>query len=241
MKFGLFGDIHSNLEALEAVMEDMMAKGVEQMICMGDVVGYNASPAECLQMVRSLQCPIVKGNHDEEASEDRDISHFNPLAMESLMYSRKSLTDDQKDYLRSLPLQLSIEDFTVVHASLDAPARWEYIFSVDEAVNSFTYQRTPVCFCGHTHVPKVFVQDGEKVFEFPFEKTKIDSSKKYLFNTGSVGQPRDGDWRAAYVIYDTDQQEAALHRVPYELVKTQQKILKANLSARLAERLANAL
>ncbi|MFZ5806105.1 MAG: metallophosphoesterase family protein [Verrucomicrobiota bacterium] len=241
MKYGLFGDIHSNLEALEAVLEDMFAKGVEQMICLGDVVGYNANPSECLKMVRSLKCPIVKGNHDEEASEDRDISHFNPLALESLNYSRKQLSSEQKTFLRALPLQLSIANFTVVHASLDVPARWDYIFTVDEAARSFTYQRTQVCFCGHTHVPKVFIQDGEKIFDFPFEKTELCVEKKYLFNVGSVGQPRDGDWRTAYALFDTELNTIELQRVPYEVVKTQQKILNAGLPTRLAERLANAV
>ena len=112
MRFGIFGDIHSNQEALEAVLEDMQKEKVTHAVCLGDIVGYNANPSECLELVRALACPIVKGNHDEEASEDRDIEHFNPLAYQSMMYSRSQLSDEQKKFLRSLPFQKTVGDFT---------------------------------------------------------------------------------------------------------------------------------
>jgi predicted phosphodiesterase len=241
MKFGIFGDIHSNLEGLESVLEDMQSQGVTHMICMGDIVGYNANPAECLDIVRSLGCTIIKGNHDEEASEDRDISHFNQLALDSMRHTRNQLTEEQKTFLRSLPLQKPVHDFTVVHSSLDSPARWGYVFAVPEAECSFNYQRTQVCFYGHTHVPHLFVQEQNKVYNFFYQKIEIEPNKRYFINVGSVGQPRDGDWRSAYATYDVENKTVELRRVPYDLNKAQQKIIKAGLPSRLAERLANAV
>ena len=240
MKFGIFGDIHSNQEGLEAVLEDMQKQKVTHAVCLGDIVGYNANPAECLDLVRALGCPIVKGNHDEEASEDRDIEHFNPLAYQSMKYSREQLTDEHKKFLRSLPMQKTISDFTVVHSTLDGPARWHYVFTGEDAGKSFTYQRTQVCFFGHTHVPHLFVKDS-KVHEFFYKRVVLQPDKHYFVNVGSVGQPRDGDWRSAYVVYDPDERVIELRRVPYELAVTQEKIIRAGLPDRLAERLANAV
>lgn len=240
MRYGIFGDIHSNLEGLEAVLEDMQNQNVTHTICIGDIVGYNSNPAECLEIVRALGCPIVKGNHDEEASEDREISHFNDLASSSMAYCRDQLSEEQKAFLRSLPMQRPVGSFTVVHATLDGPARWGYVFSSAEAETSFSYQRTQICFFGHTHVPHVFIKDS-KVHEFFYRKIEIKPDKRYFVNVGSVGQPRDGDWRAAYAIYDSDENTIELRRVTYDIAKAQQKIIKAGLPQRLAERLANAV
>jgi predicted phosphodiesterase len=240
MRYGIFGDIHSNLEALEAVLEDMQVQRVSNLICLGDIVGYNANPAECLELVRALGCPVVKGNHDEEASEARDIEHFSELAYVSMKHTRDSLSEEQKRYLRTLPMQRNVGDFSIVHSSLDGPARWVYVFSSQEAEQSFVFQRSQLCFFGHTHVPNAFILDGA-VHECFYRKLILQKGKKYYVNCGSVGQPRDGDWRAAYAIYDSAQLMIELRRVPYDLARAQEKILKAGLPERLAERLANAV
>lgn len=240
MRYGIFADIHSNQEALEAVLDDMQAQRVSHLVCLGDIVGYNANPAECLELVRALGCPVVKGNHDEEASEERDIEHFSELAYVSMKHTRDSLSDEQKRYLRTLPMQRSVGEFTIVHSSLDGPARWVYVFSSQEAEQSFVYQRTSLCFFGHTHLPNAFILDGS-VHECFYRKLILQPGKKYYVNCGSVGQPRDGDWRASYAIYDPEQAQIELRRVPYDLARAQEKILKAGLPERLAERLANAV
>jgi predicted phosphodiesterase len=240
MKYGIFGDIHSNLEALEGVLEDMSAQGVSNFVCIGDIVGYNANPRECLDMVRSLGCPIVKGNHDEEASEVREVEHFNDLALASIQYSRQQLSKDHKQFLRNLPLIRPVNTFTAVHSNLHEPGHWGYVFSVMEAECSFQHQKTSICFFGHTHVPHVFIRD-QKVHEFCYKKIDIQPDKKYFVNVGSVGQPRDNDWRAAYVIYDTAANTIELRRIPYDLAKAQSKIMSVGLPPRLAERLANAV
>jgi len=240
VKFGIFGDIHSNLEALEAVLEDMQDQKVTQAVCLGDIVGYNANPSECLELVRGIGCPIIKGNHDEDASEDWPLKDINELALMSMEYSRSQLSDEQKKFLRGLPMYKQIGHFSVVHSTLDNPVHWHYVFTAEDAARSFVHQRTQICFHGHTHVPHLFVKDSA-VHEFSFKRVVVQDGKQYFVNVGSVGQPRDGDWRAAYAIYDSVQKVIELRRVPYDLAKAQTKILEAGLPDRLAERLANAV
>jgi diadenosine tetraphosphatase ApaH/serine/threonine PP2A family protein phosphatase len=139
--------------------------------------------------------------------------------------------------LRDLPLQRRVHDFTIVHATLDTPGQWGYVFNNLDAAASFTYQRTTVCFFGHTHVPMVFIRD-EGVRRERTEHVRIEAARKYFINMGSVGQPRDGNWRAAYCIYDTENKLVELLRVKYDLAAVQKKITKAGLPQLLAERLA---
>jgi len=238
MRFAIFGDIHANLHALQTVLEDTRDQGCTHCICMGDVVGYNAFPKECIEIVRQLECPVVKGNHDEQASMDITQEGLNPLAEKALNWTREHLDETDKEWLRELRIQRLVRDFTVVHATLDTPHKWGYVTSALDAAASFTYQHTGICFIGHTHRPMVYVRDGSVTMQ-PFETVQIEKSKKYLVNVGSVGQPRDGDWRAAYCIYDTDKNELTLRRLPYDLEGAQRAILEAKLPEKLALRLAS--
>ena len=237
MKFALFGDIHANLEALKAVLEDAEKKGCTNYACIGDIVGYNANPSECLAIVRELECPVVKGNHDEEASLETPLEGLNPLAKQALEWTRKQLSDDDKEWLRNLRLLRQVRDFTVVHATLDSPAGWAYVTNKFDAMASFSYQFTGVCFYGHTHTPRVFVK-ASNVTEEPVERTKIHAGRKYFINVGSVGQPRDGDWRASYAIFDLDEHRVEIQRLEYDLATAQKKIVDAGLPEMLATRLA---
>ncbi len=237
MRIAIFGDIHANLEALEAVLADARSQGCQHFICMGDIVGYNADPAACIALVRQLECPVIKGNHDEQASMQAGQSGFNAMAEEAIEWTRGQLSEDHRQWLRSLRLQRVIRDFTIVHATLDTPHKWGYVLNTLDASASFTYQHTPVCFIGHTHEPLVFVRRGT-VGRQRLDTLTIEPGAKYLVNVGSVGQPRDGDWRAAYAIYQPDKAEIQLRRVPYDREKTQRKILEAGLPPLLAERLA---
>ena len=148
------------------------------------------------------------------------------------------MTEQDKEWLRSLPLQRLVHDFTIVHATLDTPGQWGYVFNNLDAVASFTYQRTAVCFFGHTHVPMVFIRDQSGVRQERKEHIHIELGGKYFINAGSVGQPRDGNWRAAYCIYDIENNLVELLRVKYDLATAQKKIAKAGLPQPLAERLA---
>ena len=234
MKFAIFGDIHANLEAFETVLADASQHSVTHFACIGDIVGYNANPHECLAKVQELACPVVKGNHDEEASADTEIIGLNPLAQAALEWTRRNLQEEDKKWLRMVR---QVRDFTIVHATLDTPSSWAYVMNKFDAMASFSYQFTQVCFCGHTHTPRFYVK-GTSVTIEPGETLKIEPGQKYLINVGSVGQPRDGDWRASYVIYDHDKQEILLRRLPYDIETTQKKILAAGLPHQLADRLA---
>ena len=237
MRFAIFGDIHANLEALETVLADARDNGCSHFVCLGDVVGYNANPHECLEIVRSLECPVVKGNHDEQAAITESLDGFNPLAEEALNWTREHLSEDDKKYLNELRLVRQVRDFTIVHATLDTPHKWGYVFNQLDASASFSYQHTSVCFFGHTHAPRAYIRDGP-VMSIPLDKIKFEMGKKYFINIGSVGQPRDGDWRAAYVIYHVDKNFIELRRLEYDIHSAQKKILAAGLPKRLADRLA---
>lgn len=237
MRFAVFSDIHANLEALEAVLQDARENAVTHFVCLGDVVGYNANPHECVEIVRDMDCPIVKGNHDEQASLIESSRDFNELAEHAIAWTRENLTDDDKEWLRDMRFQRQVRDFTIVHATLDTPSQWGYVFNNLDAVASFTYQHTTICFFGHTHVPMGFIRD-DGVRRVNIDQLSIDTAKKYFINAGSVGQPRDGDWRAAYCIYDTDKNVVEQRRVKYDLQTAQKKIVKAGLPELLAHRLA---
>ncbi|PYL38472.1 MAG: metallophosphoesterase [Verrucomicrobia bacterium] len=234
MRFAIFSDVHANLEALEAVLEDAHEHHCTHFVCLGDVVGYNANPHECVERVRDMDCPIVKGNHDEQASLIESSRDFNELAERAIQWTREA---EDKMWLRDLRLQRQVRDFTIVHATLDTPARWGYVFNNLDAAASFTYQHTTVCFFGHTHLPMAFIRD-DGVRRVSTELLRIEMGKKYFINTGSVGQPRDGNWHAAYCIYDVENNIVEQRRVKYKVATAQKKIIKAGLPPLLAERLA---
>jgi predicted phosphodiesterase len=237
MRIAIFGDIHANLEAFEVVLADAREQGCTSYICLGDVVGYNANPRECLEMVQALECPVVKGNHDDYASSDSSLESFNPLAEVAIQWTRDQLDPSEKLWLGGIPYISKIREFTVVHASLDDPAGWGYVLNQLDAAASFSRQTTDLCFFGHTHTPRAYIKDSS-VVGLPFDQLLLEPGKKYFVNAGSVGQPRDGDWRAAYVVFDEEKRTIRLRRLRYDLAKTQGKILKAGLPHRLADRLA---
>ena len=237
MRFAIFSDTHSNLEAFEAVLADARDNNCTDFVCLGDVVGYNANPHECVERVREMDCPVVKGNHDEQASLLESSRDFNEMAEAAIQWTRDHLTEADKEWLRDLKLQRQVRDFTIVHATLDTPEQWGYVFNNLDAAASFTYQHTPVCFFGHTHVPMAFVRD-EGVQRRQIDKLRIEPGNKYFINVGSVGQPRDGDWRAAYCIYHIESNLVEQRRLKYDLETAQNKIIDAGLPRLLAERLA---
>ena len=237
MRFAIFGDIHANLHALQTVLADAESEKCTHFVCMGDVVGYNAFPKECLDIVRNMNIPVVKGNHDEYCSTDQPLDGFNPAAAEAVNWTRKQLTSEDRQWLRDLKYARMVTNFTIVHATLDGPQRWGYVFDKLAAAASFTYQNTAVCFFGHTHVPVAFIRDN-MVRGGTYSKFKTEAGKKYFVNVGAVGQPRDNNPKAAYVVYDVDEGTIELRRLEYDIATAQRKILDAGLPPRLAERLA---
>lgn len=237
MKYAILSDIHANLEALEKVLADAEKRGVDKFICLGDVVGYNANPVECLDRIRELECPIVRGNHDHYCAKDDDLKGFHPVAADVVAWTRKQLSEEQRAYLGALRYTARVETFSIVHSTLDNPEMWGYVLDKQEADASFAYQRTTLCFFGHTHVPLAF-EKTDRVRAGLYTKVNVMLGRRYFINAGSVGQPRDGDPRAAYATYDMENNEVELHRVPYDFRITQQKIAAAGLPERVGTRLA---
>jgi diadenosine tetraphosphatase ApaH/serine/threonine PP2A family protein phosphatase len=238
MRCAILGDIHGNLEALEAVLADAREYGCTEFHCLGDVVGYNANPSECLEIVKNLPGACVLGNHDQAAAGEYSLEGFSSSASVSLEWTRGVLNADQKAWLGSLRLQRQIRKTTLVHATLDSPESWGYVRTDFEAQLSLACQRTPLCFIGHTHVPKSFGQGvGEMLLFENIDGVELPRSSKLLINAGSVGQPRDGDWRAAYMIHDEESGGLWLRRVEYDVESASRAVLLAGLPSGLAERL----
>jgi predicted phosphodiesterase len=236
MKYAIIADIHANLEAFQVVLEDAKRERCTHYACLGDVVGYNANPKECLDIVRAMGMPCVKGNHDEYCSSDSDLEGFNPHAALAVNWTRNHLTAEDRQWLQDLKYLRLVANFSIVHATLDGPQRWGYVFNKLDAAASFTYQNTSVCFFGHTHVPVAFIRDSV-VKGGTYSKFKIEPGRKYFINVGSVGQPRDNNPKASYVTYDLDDSTIELRRLDYDIPAAQAKIRAAGLPERLARRL----
>ncbi len=244
----IISDIHSNLHALCSVIEDVQLCQCADIVCLGDVVGYNAYPHECLEYIRSLECPVVKGNHDAEAVSSSHVP-MNPLARAAAEWTRAQLSAEELQWLGRLPYQRIVRSsFAMVHSSLEQPMAWNYIINSNDARSSFARQFSPVCFHGHTHVPKVFAQDGSQVrdmgqelaaplFREGTQEFALQEGRKYFINVGSVGQPRDGDPRACYAIFDSDARSVTFRRVTYDVAAASQAVLAAGLPESLAHRL----
>ncbi len=215
MKYAITADIHANLPALTAVMQDIEQQGCDRIVCAGDVVGYGSQPKECVKVVREKFFACVRGNHDEYVGSDAYLGRFNETAAQAVRRTREQLGDDDRRWLSDLPLVLELDGFTLVHGSLEAPQRWEYVLDNYAAASSLSHQTTPLCFLGHTHVPIAFIRDTG-VRGGTYSTFRVEPGKKYFVNVGSVGQPRDHNPDAAYVICDLKRQTVELRRIPFD-------------------------
>lgn len=237
--YAILGDIHANIDALETVLADAREQGVTDYVSVGDVVGYNAAPAECIRIVRDeLKCPVVRGNHDHYvAYVEESLADFHPMAAAVVEWTRSQLSEDDLKWLHDLPLSRPVMGFTIVHATLDMPLRWGYVFENLQAEANFVYQRTPLCFHGHTHVPIIYEKRSDGVVHYEPTDFKVELGQRLFINVGSVGQPRDGDPRASYVIYDSGTRTIRFRRLSYDVAAAQARIRAAGLPERLAARL----
>jgi diadenosine tetraphosphatase ApaH/serine/threonine PP2A family protein phosphatase len=244
----LLSDIHSNLEALEACLA--AAPAYDLVVNLGDVVGYGASPNEVIAISRKLGSVFVRGNHDKAVCGITDVKDFNPIAGLAALWTREQLSEENLEWLRSMrhgPIGVEgILETQFVHGSpIDED---EYVVTLRDAIEPLLVSSVPITFFGHTHLQGSFSADEDHGdASRPLYRTvgQIESSEfplkegvRYMVNPGSIGQPRDGDWRAAFVLYDTDNQIITFYRVPYNLKSAQDRILAANLPQRLATRLA---
>ena len=236
--FAVLGDIHSNLDALNVVLEDCRSQGVTDFLCTGDVVGYNACPHECMDIIRELGCPVVVGNHDFYVASRQNLDDFNPAAAAVVEWTRRQLSEDELSWLRVLPFTRTQMGITLVHSTMDNPENFGYVFDNLQAEANFLNQKTPVCFHGHTHCPMIYEKSMNGVFRIDAQDFTLPMGRKYFINVGSVGQPRDGDPRATYVIFDPKERTVRYRRLAYDIEAAQERIRLAGLPERLAARLA---
>ena len=240
MIYCVFGDVHGNLEALEAVLADAEKQGAERYLCVGDIVGYGADPGPCLERVRALTTQVVAGNHDCAVVGRAEIEYFNHFAKAAVLWTREQLSPGQQAFLAGLPLTLTVNSLTVVHATVHKPAEFGYIESAFVARQSFHALDTAVGFVGHSHVPVTFFyeQSGDEIWFTQDEEIPLGEFSKSIVNIGSVGQPRDDNWMAAYALYDSGANVVTIRRVSYDIETAKRKILDAGLPEVLAARLA---
>jgi len=218
MRYGIIADIHGNLEAFEAVLAKLKGKA-DQILCAGDMVGYGPNPNECVEIIRGENIPSVAGNHDKALVNEFPLGLFNEAAAEAIRWTQKVITQENLELIKNLPLKLEYPGFDIVHGSLLEPLS-EYLTSMAVAVPTFNLMNKPRLFVGHTHKP-----------------LRLKYQDKEIINPGSVGQPRDGDPAAAYLLYDDEKQEVQLFRVEYDIEAVQKKMKGAGLPQRLISRL----
>jgi diadenosine tetraphosphatase ApaH/serine/threonine PP2A family protein phosphatase len=239
MRTLVLSDIHSNLEAFQAVLDD--AGPIDEIWCLGDVVGYGPDPNACVELLRSRAHICIAGNHDWATLGKLDLRDFNPDARDANLWNRKQLTPENLAYLDALPETLVRGDFTLAHGSPRHPI-WEYIIYPSTAEVNFQHFRTPYCLAGHTHTPVIFRllgNDGTEAEALPPALNEVIGlrGERLIINPGSVGQPRDGDPRASYALLDDEALTVEHRRVAYPLEKTQAKMMEHALPLRLVLRL----
>ncbi|MCP4569806.1 MAG: metallophosphoesterase family protein [FCB group bacterium] len=239
MRLAIFSDVHANLEALKAVISDIEQLNVEKVVFLGDAVGYGANPDKCVKLIDSL-CEIkLLGNHDYVAMGLESPSSFNEMAKQSILWTQQQLKRKSIERLSEFEMEVSFLDYAFVHATPENPSEWGYMLMVEDATRNFNFFSQNYCFVGHSHLPAVFRRgnDGKVVLE---TKTQFegDGESRYIINVGSVGQPRDGNRDACYLIAETDGNRFEYRRIPYDLKAAQKKMKKAELPEFLITRLA---
>jgi diadenosine tetraphosphatase ApaH/serine/threonine PP2A family protein phosphatase len=237
MPRAIVSDIHGNLEALQAVLADIERRGISSIVCLGDFVGYGASPNECIEVLRPRIEAAVVGNHDLAACGRLKLTYFNPDAAWAARWTDVRLTPENRRYLEDLPFSVRWRDMLLVHASPSTPEEWHYVLSSDEAEEEMKAFGESVCLIGHSHYPGAFEWSSRSLRYTRDPEVRIEEWHRYLVNVGSVGQPRDGDPRAAYLLVDDEPRRLTHVRLDYDLAGAMHRIMDAGLPPFLAERL----
>jgi len=246
VRYAVLSDVHGNLEALSSVLADAASEGALGILCLGDVVGYGADPAPCIELLGERSLLMVAGNHEHGALGLLDVRWFNAAARAATLWTRDRLGADHQNFLSGLPLATTHGEATCVHASPRRPEEWDYLLSAEDGFQAFGDFATRLCFVGHSHRPGVWsLGSSGPAYEdlagpaFHDRRIPFHDGRRYLINVGSVGQPRDRDPRAAYVLWDEDERSVTLRRVTYNHKAAAAKILRAGLPRALADRLAH--
>jgi len=241
MTYGLISDIHGNLEALEAVLSEL--EGVEGFLCLGDIVGYGADPSACVARMRELRnLTCIAGNHDLAAVGRYDLNWFNPLARVAIEWTSQQLTPEERSYLGSLPLTVELGEAIAVHGSLPEPM--EYITTLQEARKCFDAMSGSLVFVGHTHVAEYYRVAGntrlpEQVPLFSGGQVSLEPEMRHIINPGAIGQPRDGNPKASFGVWNVEAGTVETRRVSYDIARAQDKMRRSQLPEYLIARLAD--
>lgn len=236
--YAVISDVHANLEALETVLEEIGKEGVDKILFLGDAVGYGPNPNECVELLRQKAAVMIAGNHDWAAVGMDSYDNFNLYAKAAIEWTMKTLSKENKKFLQGLPLTETIanESILLVHGTPKEPAMWHYLISEYTAALNLAYFEEKNCFVGHSHQPFIIESSYRNVISTYYTSRKPRDASRYIVNAGSVGQPRDGNPDASYILFSKDHLQ--IKRVPYDIVLTQKKMEKAGLPAYLIERLA---
>jgi diadenosine tetraphosphatase ApaH/serine/threonine PP2A family protein phosphatase len=239
VRLAFFSDVHANWEALTAVLEDFARQNVERSFFLGDAVGYGADPNPCVKAICGATKVRLLGNHDYAALGQIETSQFNQYARLSIEWTKEVLTAESIQLLSGFTVQEELDDFHLVHATPKTPLEWEYLLDLDDAEENFNYFSKPVCLIGHSHKPLIVRKHKEEhAALFPEAAVVLEPDWRYIINIGSVGQPRDGNPKACYLLYDTDSREARLVRVAYDVAAAQKKMKALDLPEYLIERIS---
>jgi predicted phosphodiesterase len=233
MRIAIISDIHSNLEALTKALEIIDKISVNEIICLGDIIGYGANPNECVELVHQHCKIVIKGNHEDAINNLELVEHFTDNARKAIAWTRNQLTKENVNYLQGLPLSIKKENLMFVHATPCDPKSWDYILDKNTAVRSFQCFSESLCFIGHTHTPEIFSAYGRTA--------AISKEERYLINIGSIGQPRDRNPNLSFGLLDTELWKYENIRAPYDVETAVLKILRADLPPRLGHRLLTGL
>jgi predicted phosphodiesterase len=229
MRYAIISDIHSNLEALTKALEIIDQRSVDEIVCLGDIVGYGANPNECLALIHQRCSTVIKGNHDEALLNENITAHFTEDARSAIVWTRKQISEENVSYLRTLTLSMKKDNLLFVHASPCDPEQWKYILANEAAITALQCFSESICFIGHTHAPAIFSTAGRV--------SRITKSERYLVNVGSVGQPRDRRTDLSFGLFDTDMWSYENIRSPYNVEISVHKIFNSELPPRLGHRL----
>jgi predicted phosphodiesterase len=236
--YAIISDVHANLEALNRVLGKIDSEKIDSLLFLGDSIGYGPDPNECIELLKARSNIMLAGNHDRGATDMTETLYFNPYAKTALEWTVRELSDESKEFLQTLPLTETMEsdDLYLVHSTPREPEQWHYLHSKNDARLNFNYFDQKICVLGHSHVPFIAQLRPGGTITFEYSRIQMEDENRYIANVGSVGQPRDGNPQAAYVLLRDNTVE--IKRVSYDIVSTQKKMRKAGLPSFLIDRLA---
>ena len=238
MRIAIISDIHSNLEAFQAVLSEIEKEQVDTILCLGDIVGYGPNPNECIELAQKHCETILIGNHDYACINKSEMFFFNRFARQAIEYTLSVISEENLDFISGLPFSAIVYHYLLVHANPYTPESWDYILSIDDAIFYFSKFKAQICFIGHSHQPIVYYETVDQQYGFTEERElNLDPDKRYIINVGSVGQPRDNNPAAAFGILDTTENHYELIRVGYNVKETIDKMYSAGLPKFLSDRL----